>query len=98
MAVVVRVVLPGLSEEQYDQVRAEVGWLEDPPDGGLSHLAWWEGDDNHNMDGWRDEASFQAFVENRLGPAMGKLGLDIEPTVTVHPAHEVYAPGAVKVT
>ncbi len=29
MAVVAHVVLAGVTKEQYDQVRAEVGWLED---------------------------------------------------------------------
>ncbi len=39
MAVVAHVVLRGVSPAQYDNVRAEVGWLERRPDGGLAHLA-----------------------------------------------------------
>ncbi len=39
MAVVAHVVLRGVSPAQYDKVRAEVGWLERRPDGGLAHLA-----------------------------------------------------------
>ncbi len=58
MAVVAHVILRGVSPEQYNQVRAEVGWLERPPDGGISHVAWWEGGDNHNIDAWESEAAF----------------------------------------
>jgi hypothetical protein len=50
MAVVVHILLRGVSPEQYDRVRAEVGWLERPPDGGYSHVTWWEGNDCHNVD------------------------------------------------
>ncbi len=61
MAVVAHVVLRGVSKEQYDAVRAEVGWLERTPAGGLAHLSWWEGDDNHNVDAWESEEAFEAF-------------------------------------
>ncbi len=98
MAVVAHVILRGLSTEDYDRVRTEVGWLESPPEGGYSHVAWWDGDDNHNVDAWESESAFQAFAENRLSPAMGKLGIDVQPEVTFHPAHEVYTPQAVRLT
>jgi hypothetical protein len=98
MAVVAHVILRGVTREQYDAVRAEVGWLETLPEGGLAHLAWWEGDDNHNIDAWETEAAFQAFGESRLGPAMGKLGINVAPEVTFHPAHEVFTPQVLRLT
>jgi hypothetical protein len=98
MAVVVHVVLRGVSPEQYDRVRAEVGWLERAPDGGLAHLTWWEGADCHNVDAWESEAAFNAFGADRLGPGMATLGIAAEPEVTFHPAHEVFAPRAVTLT
>lgn len=98
MAVVVHVVLHGVSKEQYNAVRDEVGWLVDAPEGGLSHLTWWEGEDNHNLDAWESEAAFGAFAETRLGPAMGKLGIDVQPQVTFHPAHEVFTPQVLRLT
>lgn len=69
---IAHIVLRGRSPEQYDRVRAEVGWLERPPDGGYSHVKWWEGNDCHNIDAWADEAAFGAFGEHRLGPAMAE--------------------------
>jgi hypothetical protein len=96
MAIIAHVVLRGVSPEQYDRVRAEVGWLERAPDGGYSHVTWWEGNACHNIDAWENEATFNAFAADRLGPAMGKLGIEVEPEVTIHPAHEVYTPKSVK--
>jgi hypothetical protein len=57
MAIIAHVVLKGVTKEQYDAVRAEVNWLGERPAGGLAHLSWWEGDDNHNTDAWEDEAA-----------------------------------------
>lgn len=39
MAVIAYVVLPGVTEERHDQIRADVGWLEEPPVGGISHVS-----------------------------------------------------------
>ena len=98
MAVIAHIVLRGVSADQYDKVREAVGWLETTPTGGIAHLAWWEGDDNHNMDAWEDEAAFEAFGNDRLGPAMAALGIEAVPEVTFNPAHEVFLPKAVTLT
>jgi hypothetical protein len=97
MAVIVHVVIPGISPTQYDDLRAETGWLETPPVGGLSHVTWWEGSDCHNLDAWEDEGAFAQFGERRLGPAMAKLGIEAEVNPTFHPAHEVFLPKALTV-
>jgi ketosteroid isomerase-like protein/predicted ester cyclase len=94
MAVIAEVTLRGITTEQYDALRAQTGWLERLPEGGLAHLTWWEGADCHNLDGWESEAAFDAFGEQRLGPAMAVLGLNVPPEVTFHPAHEIFTPRA----
>jgi ketosteroid isomerase-like protein/predicted ester cyclase len=94
MAVIAEVTLRGITREQYDAVRAETGWLARRPAGGLAHLTWWEGQDCHNLDAWENESAFDAFGQERLGPAMAALGLDVVPEVTFHPAHEIYTPQA----
>lgn len=96
MAVIAHVVIRGVSKEQYDAVREAVGWLDDPPTGGLAHMTFWDGDDCHNYDCWENEESFAAFGENRLGPGMAQVGVDVAPEVTFHPAHEVFLPNPVK--
>ncbi len=98
MAIIAHIVLPGVSKAQYDQVRSEVGWLEQTPDGGLGHFAWWEGNDNHNLDAWESEDACNAFAATRLGPAMGKLGINAQPEITFHEAHEVFTPQVLRMT
>ncbi len=98
MAIVVEVVLKGVTPAQYDALRAEVGWLENAPTGGLSHVTWFEGDDNYNLDAWESEETLNAFVSDRLGPGLAKVGIGAQPEVTVRPAHEVFTPQSVKIT
>ena len=97
MAVIAHVVLPGVTSQQYDAVRAACGWLDTHPVGGLAHLTWWEGSDNHNVDAWESEETFAAFGQERLGPAMAQVGVNVEPQVTLHAAHEVFVPNAVTI-
>jgi hypothetical protein len=98
MAVITHVVIKGVSPEQYDAVREACGWLDTPPAGGLAHLAWFDGDVNHNWDAWESEEAFAAFGQDRLGPAMAQVGIASEPEVTFHPAHEVFLPAATTIT
>ena len=98
MSVIAHVLLRGVSPETYDRVRAEVGWLENTPVGGQAHLTWWEGDDCHNLDAWESEDAFNTFGMDRLGPAMAKLGVNVAPEVTFHPAHEVFTPQVLRMT
>jgi len=98
MALAVEVILSGVTKAQYDEVRAKVGWLDAAPTGGLAHIAWWEGDDNHNLDVWESEAAFAAFGEGRLGPGLAAVGISAAPQVVFHDAHEVFLPNAVTLT
>jgi hypothetical protein len=98
MAVVAHIVLPGVSKDQYDRVRAAVGWLDEPPIGGISHVTWWTGNDCHIVDAWDSEGDFNTFGETRLGPGMTKAGVEAQPQVTFDPAHEVFTPKSVKIT
>ena len=92
MAVTVRVVLKGVSREQYDAIRTACGWLAEAPSGGLAHLTWWEGDDCVSIDAWESEQAVQAFIEQRMLPAMAQVGVDVEPESTPLDVHEIYLP------
>jgi hypothetical protein len=94
MAVIAHVVLEGVTAKQYDAVHAACGWLDNAPLGGLAHLAWWDGSDDHNVDAWESEEAFAAFGQDRLGPAMAQALVNVEPKVTFYPAHEVFLPNA----
>ena len=94
MTIIAHVVLPDTTPAEYDAVRKETGWLDEHPDGGLAHLTWWEGTTCHNIDAWEDEAAFNAFAQDRLGPGMAAAGIDRQPQITFHDAHEVFLPSA----
>jgi hypothetical protein len=98
MTVIAHVVVEGVSQSLYDDLRAKCGWLEEHPIGGIAHLTWWQDGDCHNMDAWESEQALQEFAEGRLGPAMAAVGIDAAPTITVHPAHEVFLPKAQTIT
>jgi hypothetical protein len=98
MPVSVSVVMRGVSLEQYDQLRKEVGWLEEAPTGGILHVVWAEGDDLRGLDVWESEDAFEAFGQDRLGPALAKLGIAVQPEATFRATHEVYVPKAVTLT
>ena len=98
MVVIAHVILDGVTIEQYDKVREAAGWLSRTPEGGLAHLTWWDNQNCHTIDAWESEAAFHAFGENRLGPAMAKVGVQVEPRVVFHKAHEVFLPTAVTFT
>jgi hypothetical protein len=98
VTVIAHVILRGVTPDQYDAVRAKAGWLEQAPDGGIAHLTWWDGTDCHNVDAWDSEAAFTTFGEQRLGPAMAAVGVNVQPEATFYPAHEVYLPQPATIT
>ena len=85
-------------ERADDALRTEVGWLESPPVGGISHITWCEDDGLHGVDVWESEDAFHAFGQERLAPGLAKVGIASQPEATFRPAHEVYVPQAVTLT
>ena len=98
MAVVVSLRLPGVSKQQWDQLRDVTGWLEQVPEGGFGHFVWWEGDDCHAVGGFESEAAFNAFGADRLMAGMASIGLQVQPEIRFHEAHEVFTPRELRLT
>jgi hypothetical protein len=61
-------------------------------------VTWREGRDWHGVDAWDSKEASRNFGEQRRGPGMAEAGIQVQPQVAFHPAHEVYAPQPVKVT
>jgi ketosteroid isomerase-like protein len=97
MPIVAEIILPGVTPEAYDAVRAGAGWLTEAPTGGLGHVTWWQGDDCYSIDAWESAEALDEFAQHRLGPAMARAGVSASPVITVHPAHEVFMPRQVTV-
>ena len=96
MAVGMLLNLPGVTQEQYEQVNEKM-WghfpmrPEDAPDGLLMHSAGASEDGWYAYDIWESPEDFQNFVDNRLMPGIEQAGgIEGEPNVTFTPAHAVF--------
>lgn len=78
--------------DQYDAVRAGVGWLDNQPSGGRVHLAAFSDNALHITDVWDSVEDFQAFATDRLMQVIQKLGIPGEPVIEFLPLHEAYCP------
>jgi hypothetical protein len=90
MAVVMQMRWEGITPAQYDQVRDKVGWETDPPEGGITHIAWFEGGAARVVDAWATAEQFQTFADQRLMPAVAELGIAGQPEISIQPAHRVF--------
>ena len=80
MAVGVLIEFPGTAE-QYDQVNEKMGMGDDQPQGMLVHTAAEVEDGSMRiMDVWESADAFESFSENRLGPAVGEVVGELQPS------------------
>lgn len=80
-----------ISKDNYEALRNEVKWETDHAPGGLFHAAAFdESGGLHVADVWESPEAMNVFVEQRLMPAIQKLGL-APPNAAVYPAHNVNA-------
>ena len=88
MAVVLRFEWEGFTPAYYDELREKVGWDDDPPEGGLFHMAWFEDDAIHVVDAWESEQDFKRFFNDRLRPVLKEqMKVPGEPKFTFRKAH-----------
>ena len=92
MAVLMLMEWPGVTREQYDEVCRITNFEVDVPKGGMFHVAALSDKGLHVTDLWESAEDFQAFVEQRLMPAVQKAGISGEPKVNILPAHNVFTP------
>ena len=93
MAIMMIMSWPGVSLDQYEEVKGLVRWEEDKPAGGVLHLTAHDGEGLRITDVWDSAEDFQRFVDDRLMPGVAKAGLAGEPQVEVYPLHDLYTPG-----
>ena len=92
MAIMLLYKWEGTTPQQYDAVRAGVGWLDNPPEGGRVHVAAFSDNALHITDVWDSVEAFQAFATDRLLPVIQEVGIPGEPTIEILPLHEAYCP------
>jgi hypothetical protein len=86
----------GATADMYQALRREVAWETQHPVGGMFHAAAVdEQGDVRVADVWESAEALQAFVEQRLMPAMIKLGVP-PPQVSVYPTLNINALPAIE--
>jgi hypothetical protein len=74
MAIGLSIRFADATAEQYDAINAEMGVEDDMPDGLIFHAAGPIKDGWGILDFWDSRAQFDAFLESRIGPAIGAVG------------------------
>jgi hypothetical protein len=93
MAVGILINMPGVTQEQYEQVTTKLFGQypmrsEDAPDGLLMHSAGPTQDGWYVYDLWESPEQFQRFGEERVGPAMAEVvGAGGPPQPEIYPVH-----------
>jgi hypothetical protein len=91
MAVAMFMHWPGMTSDQYDAVMARLGLDANPAAGGVLHVAAVTDDGVEVVDVWQTEQALNGFLEQRMLPVVGELGITGEPEIKVVPLHNLYA-------
>ncbi|MDP9075298.1 MAG: hypothetical protein M3N98_14275 [Actinomycetota bacterium] len=80
--------------DMYRGLESEVKWRQEPPIGGISHIAGLDGDTIRTVTVWQSQADHDAFEADRIGPAAQAIGGAGEPpeAATFHPIHALFHP------
>ena len=62
------------------------------PKGAKFHVSWMGKDGFHVLDLWESREDFERFVQERLTPAVQRIGIKGEPKVEFQEAIAVFAP------
>jgi len=92
MATVMLMHWPEVSVPEYERTRKEVNWEGNAPKGAKFHVAWFGSDGFHVLDLWDSQAEFERFVDQRLMPAVKRIGIKGQPKVSFEEAHAIFAP------
>jgi len=95
MATIMLMHWPGVSKEQYEQVRRDVNWEGEVPEGAKFHVAWFGQDGLHVLDLWESAEQFQAFSQNRLAAGVQRAGISGQPNVEFAESHAIFAPNPI---
>jgi hypothetical protein len=88
MAVGIQIRLPGVKAEEFDRVDALIDARGNHPDGlifsgsGPTEAGW------RVIDFWESRAHFDTFAAERIGPAVAKVGISVQPEIDEFPIHE----------
>jgi hypothetical protein len=92
MAVVLRMLLTDVTPSVYGRLLEGLGLDASPPAGQALHLAEETPVGMEVVELWQTSAAAEAYVENVLAPALGRLGERGELRYTLRQLHNLFAP------
>lgn len=96
MPIMVKYAASHITRDRYNSIRREIGWEADPPSGALLHIACFdEAGGIQSIDIWEDQASLDAYLDDRFRPALKALGVD-EPRPAIFEAEVIAAAPAME--
>jgi hypothetical protein len=93
VAIMMQMQWDGVTPEQYEELRKLVNWEGDQPPGAIAHVSAFTDKGIRVTDIWDSADDFDAFLQGRLMPGVGNVGVAGEPHVEILPAHAVFIPG-----
>lgn len=98
MAQVMKMRWEGVTPEHYEALRPIARWETDPPDGLISHVAWFRDGGIVVMDIWESSSQFDDFFQSRLAPAIQQIGIEGQPEMKWFDAYAYFIPGVLAAT
>ena len=96
MAIGIRIKLPGITQEQFDQGHDHINPDRTPPTGLLFHASGPIDGGWGIIDFWESREDFDRFSESRLGPAIAAAAGDQAPEggpdIKEFPVHNIHKP------
>lgn len=93
MAIIVQFEWPGLTQEHFEAARRLIDWERNPAKGSIVQSQGWDDGVFKAADIWESEEDWNNFLQNRVLPNVGGLGIPGEPTIRIFPASALFAPG-----
>ena len=87
MRIVGLVRIEGMTKNVYEQVMQNMNLADNPPKGMVTHISTFDSKGIRVTDVWESESDFRTFGDNRLMPALKKIGFKENPVIEVYPLH-----------
>ena len=76
MEIITTIVGQGFSEDMYEKLRQGVNWDDEPVDGWIAHVVYFdEAGGIHMTNIWESAQHMQVAFANRFGPVMRRIGI-----------------------
>ena len=89
MAILALINADGVTKEIYEQLRKDVNWERNHPEGGMFHVAAFRGDNETRVvDIWNSEQDWNNFVQTRLTPVLQRMNIPA-PAAEIFQIHNI---------